>query len=525
MNIFLIYTLTDKDTMLHLLRHLNPLKEVFDLSIWHDDPIISGQSWNTYFESRIHHTNIFLLLISDEFMNSQFISQTEFKAILDKHNENKAVVIPVIIDNCKWDIDLKLNDIGFNLVELEVLPEGGKPIENWDSPDEVKNRIVAGIGRIISLFADNMDKEEIKKDSEKKGTNKSSDEQIEVSITENGETDTEAGEGFETAEEAEAKRRAAIAKRIREEAEASAKRRAEEDRLWEEAMAKRIAENEKRIREEAQALVTGEVEEKNQGEKKQEIEKKAGIEESHEETSGTVTDLRAAQEKIHKEEVEANPYEEEKEERQRKLAAKTHKKAEGVQHRKDTDLKKILLRGSLAIILVVAAIWAFSVFNTGQETEQPLSPMTKEVELEEPDTMENTSIDSINKAKASTKLGIGDIYKGGIIFVLDDANKTGKIAHFEDAGPMPWKSAAEIHEQLGEGWRLPSFDELYLMYQTIGPGATNIGEFADELYWSATDYDEYQARLVRFKDGNTSYHYNKNVEQRKFMVRAIRDLR
>jgi hypothetical protein len=63
------------------------------------------------------------------------------------------------------------------------------------------------------------------------------------------------------------------------------------------------------------------------------------------------------------------------------------------------------------------------------------------------------------------------------------------------------------------------------MYRTIGQGATNSGEFADALYWSATDYDEYQARLIRFSDGNTSYHYNKNAEHRKFKVRAIRDLK
>jgi hypothetical protein len=88
---------------------------------------------------------------------------------------------------------------------------------------------------------------------------------------------------------------------------------------------------------------------------------------------------------------------------------------------------------------------------------------------------------------------------------------------------MSWQSAMKIDEQLGEGWRLPTFDELRIMHQTIGQGATNSGEFSGELYWSATAYDEYQARLVRFRDGNTSYHYNKNVEQRKFLVRAVRD--
>ena len=89
---------------------------------------------------------------------------------------------------------------------------------------------------------------------------------------------------------------------------------------------------------------------------------------------------------------------------------------------------------------------------------------------------------------------------------------------------MPWTNAMNINEQLGDGWRLPTFDELEKMYQTIGQGASNSGQFADELYWSATAFDEYQARLIRFRDGNTSYHYNRNVEHRKFQVRAVRDI-
>ena len=256
-NIFVIYTLADKDIMHHLLRHSDPLNEAFDLSIWHDDPIIPGQPWKSYFESRIHHTDIFLLLVSDDFMNSQFIKQIEFKAVIDRHKENKSVVIPIIIDNCQWDIDLKLIDYEFNLRELQVLPEEGKPIEDWDSSDHVYNKVTAGIRTIITPFVENLNQEESNKKIEKEEGNDISEKQVEISFTEEGETDRIAEEPISSMEEiedvaenrlweeAEAKRRAEVAKRIMKEAEASAKRRVEEDRLWEEAMAKRRAEMKK----------------------------------------------------------------------------------------------------------------------------------------------------------------------------------------------------------------------------------------------------------------------------------------
>ena len=184
-----------------------------------------------------------------------------------------------------------------------------------------------------------------------------------------------------------------------------------------------------------------------------------------------------------------------------------------------------MLTVSLAVVLVSVAIWAFSVFNTGSEKPVSTLPKIKTADIKDSIALGKTSIDSLKQVAPLAKLVVGDLYDGGIIFVINDSNNTGKIAHLEDAGPMPWQNAAKIHEQLGEGWRLPTFDELRIMYQTLGQGGTNSGEFADELYWSATSYDNNQARLIRFRDGNTSYHYNKNVAHRKFKVRAIRDFR
>ena len=178
----------------------------------------------------------------------------------------------------------------------------------------------------------------------------------------------------------------------------------------------------------------------------------------------------------------------------------------------------------MVVVLTVAGIWAFSVFKKGFEIPIAPLPKTKETDIKDTIAFEKANTESLNKVSTSPKLGIGDIYNGGIIFEINYSDNTVKIAHFEDAGPMPWQNAVKIHEQLGVGWRLPSLDELILMYQTIGQGANNTGEFTDELYWSATPYDENQARLLRFWDGNTSFHYNKHVDHRRFKVRAIRDL-
>ena len=130
---------------------------------------------------------------------------------------------------------------------------------------------------------------------------------------------------------------------------------------------------------------------------------------------------------------------------------------------------------------------------------------------------------TINQAGGSVVLSIGDTFDGGIIFKVNDSGTSGMIAYSEDLGPMPWPKANTIDTEIGEGWRLPTIEELSAMYENIGPGGENSGRFSDELYWSATPFDASQARMVRFSDGNTTFHFNNSAEYRKFLVRPVRD--
>lgn len=161
-NMFVIYAREDKSTKLNLLRHLNQFKEAFNLFIWHDDQIEPGQLWKPHIESRLNHTDIFLLLVSVDFMNSQFIRQTEFKAAIDRHKENKSVVIPVIIDYCQWDIDFRLIDYTFNIKQLQVLPEEGRPIGDWNTPDKAYNNVAAGVRKVLTSIKNKNKQQESK---------------------------------------------------------------------------------------------------------------------------------------------------------------------------------------------------------------------------------------------------------------------------------------------------------------------------------------------------------------------------
>ncbi|WP_373518350.1 hypothetical protein [Pricia sp.] len=192
---------------------------------------------------------------------------------------------------------------------------------------------------------------------------------------------------------------------------------------------------------------------------------------------------------------------------------------------KNRDRKRKVLVTLLIAALAITVLWIFSVFNEGTERQTPVVPKNEATEIEDVSVTPEPEPepDAANQEVPFSNLGIGDAFEGGIVFIVDPSSKTGKVAYSKDVGPMPWKNAMNIHGQLGEGWRLPTMDELGEMYRNIGQGANNSGQFSDDLYWSATPYDTYQARLLRFSDGNTSFHYNNSVSDRKFLVRAVRD--
>jgi hypothetical protein len=63
------------------------------------------------------------------------------------------------------------------------------------------------------------------------------------------------------------------------------------------------------------------------------------------------------------------------------------------------------------------------------------------------------------------------------------------------------------------GWRLPTRDELYLLYK-------NHNDFSKEWYWSSTKWDDHRARIQNFYYG-TQYNFHKNNS---YYVRAVRDI-
>ena len=80
-----------------------------------------------------------------------------------------------------------------------------------------------------------------------------------------------------------------------------------------------------------------------------------------------------------------------------------------------------------------------------------------------------------------------------------------------------WEDAMKACADLGDGWRLPTRLELLIMYDN----KDEIGGFANNYYWSSTEYDNSNAWELLFTNG-LQYYSNKYFN---FYVRAVRDIK
>lgn len=85
-----------------------------------------------------------------------------------------------------------------------------------------------------------------------------------------------------------------------------------------------------------------------------------------------------------------------------------------------------------------------------------------------------------------------------------------------DLGEMNWDKAKKACANLGDGWRLPTRDELNLIYENKNV----VGGFANDYYWSSTENDNFNAWYQSFLSGN-QYANPKNAT---YYVRAVRAL-
>ncbi|GHO82976.1 FxSxx-COOH system tetratricopeptide repeat protein [Dictyobacter formicarum] len=140
-NVFLSYAHEDEPLRDELMKHLSSLERQGLISTWFDRKVVPGTDWARTIDERLNRASIILLLVSSDFLASDYCYQVEMKRALARNQAGQARVIPVILRPADWK--------GALFSHLQVLPTDAKAITTWSNRDEAFVDVVTGIRRAI----------------------------------------------------------------------------------------------------------------------------------------------------------------------------------------------------------------------------------------------------------------------------------------------------------------------------------------------------------------------------------------
>lgn len=135
------YAHADEELRNELEKHLSPLKRMGRIDTWHDRRIVPGEEFEGQIDHYFAKADIILLLVSSDFINSDYCYQIEMTNALQRHERGEAVVIPVILRPCAW------HQLPFG--KLLAATVDGKPIVQFPSYDEGFVQVVDSVSRAL----------------------------------------------------------------------------------------------------------------------------------------------------------------------------------------------------------------------------------------------------------------------------------------------------------------------------------------------------------------------------------------
>ncbi|XGV95306.1 MAG: tetratricopeptide repeat protein [Leptolyngbya sp. BL-A-14] len=143
--VFFSYSHKDEEWRDQLAAHLSNLQRQNVIHQWHDRQILPGTEWNGEIDSHLNQANIILLLVSADFLASDYCWDVEVKYAMQRHHAGSARVVPILLRPTDWQ--------GAPFSKLQPLPTDARPITRWPDRDEALLNVAQGLRAVVESFA------------------------------------------------------------------------------------------------------------------------------------------------------------------------------------------------------------------------------------------------------------------------------------------------------------------------------------------------------------------------------------
>jgi internalin A len=138
------YAHKDEELRDQLETHLKLFQRQGLISTWHDRKIMPGDKWVGVIDDNFKRADLILLLVSADFVASDYCYEIEMQTALEREAKREAKVVPVILRACNW------SDAPFS--KLQALPKDAEPVTSWSNRDEAWNDVAKGIKKVAEEF-------------------------------------------------------------------------------------------------------------------------------------------------------------------------------------------------------------------------------------------------------------------------------------------------------------------------------------------------------------------------------------
>lgn len=107
--VFISYSHQDREWLDRLNVHLAPLRREGVLDIWDDTRLHVGDDWKEKIESAMASAEVCLLLVSADFLASDFVTEIELPTILEAAEKRNALIVPILLSACRFAQHPKLS--------------------------------------------------------------------------------------------------------------------------------------------------------------------------------------------------------------------------------------------------------------------------------------------------------------------------------------------------------------------------------------------------------------------------------
>jgi hypothetical protein len=139
--VFYSYSHRDEDLKDRLDAHLSALRREGRIQTWHDRKVLPGADWTTEINDAVLRADIVLILVSADFIASEYCWGVEFKKALERHDRRAATVVPIIVRSCDW----RNTELG----RLQALPRDGRAVTTWPNDDEAWTDVARGLRSVV----------------------------------------------------------------------------------------------------------------------------------------------------------------------------------------------------------------------------------------------------------------------------------------------------------------------------------------------------------------------------------------